>query len=182
MRRSLVIAIAAALTIYLVQASAAETSGPAEPKSFTVRPIGHIEKAQDVTQIVLDKKYQSGLLGLEGYSHLLMFWWFDKNDTPQKRSILQVHPMGNRANPLTGVFATRSPVRPNLIAMTLCKIVSVKDNTIEIEKTDAFDGTPVLDIKPFIPGYDSAEGATVPKWLAEGRKRRDAEKERAQQK
>ena len=94
-----------------------------------------------------------------------MFWWFSNNDTPQKRSILQVHPRGNPDNPLTGVFATRSPFRPNLIALTLCKIVSINVNVIEIEKTDAFDGTPVLDIKPFIPGYDTAENARVAEWL-----------------
>ena len=59
---------------------------------------------------------------------------------------------------------TRSPRRPNLIALTLCKVVAVKDNVIEIDKTDAFDGTPVLDIKPFLPGYDSVEDARVPDW------------------
>ena len=63
---------------------------------------------------------------------------------------------------MTGVFATRSPMRPNLIALTLCKVVAVKDNTIEIERTDAFDGTPILDIKPFIPGYDTVDDEKVP--------------------
>ena len=78
--------------------------------------------------------------------------------------VLQVHPKGNPQNPLTGVFATRSPRRPNLIALTLCKVLAVKDNVVEIDKTDAFDGTPVLDIKPFLPGYDSVEDAKVPGW------------------
>jgi len=105
------------------------------------------------------------LLGLDGFSHVYVFWWFDKNDTPEKRSILQVHPRGNPKNPLTGVFATRSPVRPNLIALTLCKVVSVKENVVEVEKIDAFPGTAVLDIKPFIPGYDSVPDARVPDWL-----------------
>jgi tRNA-Thr(GGU) m(6)t(6)A37 methyltransferase TsaA len=134
-------------------------------ESFVVHPIGRFARTDDVARIVLDKKYEAGLLGLDGYSHIQVFWWFSNNDTPQKRSILQVHPRGNRSNPLTGVFATRSPVRPNLIALTLCKIVSIKDNVIEIEKTDAFDGTPVVDIKPFIPGYDTAEDAKVAEWL-----------------
>ncbi len=114
--------------------------------------------------IVLDKKYQSGLLGLEGFSHVQVIWWFDKNDTPQKRSILLVHPRGDPTNPLTGVFATRAPVRPNLIALSLCKIISVKDNVVEVEKIDAFEGTPVLDLKPYAPGQDSATGVKVPKW------------------
>jgi tRNA-Thr(GGU) m(6)t(6)A37 methyltransferase TsaA len=144
------------------------------PAEFKMRPIGHVKKSENQTSIVLNKEFESGLLGLEGYSHIYVVWWFDRNDTPQKRAILQVHPMGNRDNPLTGVFATRSPVRPNLVALTLCKIVAVKDNVIEIEKADAFDGTPILDIKPFIPGYDTAEDAKMPEWLERARKKREA--------
>ncbi|TWU32842.1 tRNA (N6-threonylcarbamoyladenosine(37)-N6)-methyltransferase TrmO [Novipirellula artificiosorum] len=133
--------------------------------SFVVHPIGHFKSTDGQTRIVVDKKFQAGLLGLGGYSHIQVFWWFSNNDTPEKRAILQVHPRGNKDNPLTGVFATRSPFRPNLIALTLCKILSIKDNVIEIEKTDAFDGTPILDIKPFIPGYDTVENAKVAEWL-----------------
>jgi tRNA-Thr(GGU) m(6)t(6)A37 methyltransferase TsaA len=140
----------------------------APPRQFVVHPIGHVQKAEDRTLIVLDKTYQTGLLGLERWSHVQVIWWFDKNDTPEKRAILQVHPRGNKDNPLTGVFACRAPVRPNLIALSLCKIVSVKDNVVEVEKIDAFEGTPVLDLKPFSPGVDSASGAKVPDWA--GRK------------
>ena len=61
-----------------------------------------------------------------------------------------------------------------MIALTLCKVVAVRDNVIEIEKTDAFDGTPVLDIKPFIPGYDTADDAKVPEWLERAREQRQA--------
>ena len=143
--------------------------------AFKVHPIGYVQKTDGRTLIVLDKKHQKGLLGLDGFSHAYVFWWFDRNDSPEKRAILQVNPMGDPSNPRTGVFATRSPVRPNLIALTLCRIVSVENNTIEIEKTDAFDGTPVLDVKPFIPGYDSAPDATVPDWLEKARKRRQSE-------
>ena len=135
-----------------------------EPKSFTVQPIGHVEKPQGRSLIVLEKKFQPGLLGLGGFSHVHVIWWFDKNDTPQKRSVLQVHPRGNQQNPLTGVFATRSPVRPNLIAVSLCRIVSVNDNIIEVERIDADADTPVLDLKPYLPGPDSAADAKVPGW------------------
>jgi tRNA-Thr(GGU) m(6)t(6)A37 methyltransferase TsaA len=114
--------------------------------------------------IVLDKKYEKGLLGLADWSHAQVIWWFDKNDSPQKRAILQVHPRGNPDNPLTGVFACRAPVRPNLIALSLCKIVSVKDNVVEVEKIDAFEGTPILDIKPYTPGQDSVRDIKVPGW------------------
>lgn len=140
--------------------------------SYAVRPIGRVQKTEEKTLIVLDEKYERGLLGLDGFSHIFVFWWFDRNDTPAKRATLQVHPMGNPENPRTGVFATRSPVRPNLIALTLCKIVSIDGRQIQIEATDAFDGTPVLDIKPYIPGYDSPPEATIPEWLERARKSR----------
>jgi tRNA-Thr(GGU) m(6)t(6)A37 methyltransferase TsaA len=93
-----------------------------------------------------------------------VIWWFDKNDTPEKRAILQVHPRGDQSNPLTGVFACRSPFRPNLIALSLCRVLAVKENVVEVEKIDAFEGTPVLDIKPYAPGQDSAADVKVPDW------------------
>ncbi len=151
--------------ICLPNDAVAAGASQAIPTEFRVRPIGHVKTSGDRTLIVLHKEFQTGLLGLEGFSHILLFWWFDKNDTPEGRSVLRVHPRANLQNPLTGVFATRSPRRPNLIALMLCKVVAVNDNVVEIEGTDAFDGTPVLDIKPFLPGYDTAEDVKVPGWV-----------------
>ncbi|HOA51363.1 MAG: tRNA (N6-threonylcarbamoyladenosine(37)-N6)-methyltransferase TrmO [Thermogutta sp.] len=134
------------------------------PTSFTVYPIGRVEKTDGRCRIVLDEKYKPGLLGLEQWSHVQVLWWFDKNDTPQKRAIVQVHPRGDKNNPLTGVFACRAPVRPNLIGLTLCKILRVQDNVVEIDDIDAFDGTPVLDLKPYAKGEDTADEVRVPEW------------------
>ena len=116
-------------------------------KQFRLYPIGKVVKQNDKTMIVLDEKYQPGLLGLDKHSHVHVVYWFDRNDTPEKRAVLQVHPRGNKQNPLTGVFATHSPFRPNLIAISKCNIISVHENVIEIEDIDAFDGSPVLDLK-----------------------------------
>lgn len=115
---------------------------------FAVYPIGWVRKADGKTTIVLEKKYQPALLGVEKLSEIWVLWWFDRNDTPQRRSILQVHPRRDRANPLTGVFATRAPMRPNLIALSRVKVLSVKGNVLEIDEIDAFADTPVLDLKP----------------------------------
>jgi len=150
------------MVLFVVSVAAAEQPG----KTFTVYPIGQIQKQDGRPVIVLDKKYQDGLLGLEQWSHVQVIWWFDNNDTPQQRAILRVHPRGDKNNPLTGVFACRAPVRPNLIALSLCKIVSVKGNLIEVDNIDAFEGTPVLDLKPYSPGQDSASHVRVPKWAA----------------
>jgi tRNA (adenine37-N6)-methyltransferase len=114
---------------------------------LTVVPIGKVHKEDGRTFIVLDKKYRPGLLGMDRLSSVLVLYWFDRNDTPQKRAILQVHPRGNPKNPLTGVFATHSPVRPNLIGVTRCKIIAVRDHVIEVDGIDAFDGSPVIDLK-----------------------------------
>ena len=140
--------------------------GAVSSASCLVHPVGWIHKRGSETAIDIEPKFQDALLGLDEFSHVWVLWWFDRNDTPEMRSILQVHPRRDLDNPLTGVFATRSPVRPNLIALTLCRIISISDNIVQIESIDAFEGTPVLDLKPYIPGYDSASGATVPDWLA----------------
>ncbi|HVO94595.1 MAG TPA: tRNA (N6-threonylcarbamoyladenosine(37)-N6)-methyltransferase TrmO [Terriglobales bacterium] len=115
---------------------------------FDVRPIGWVRKTQTKTRIVLYKKYQAGLEGIERRSEIWVLWWFHRNDNSRMRSTLKVHPRGNPANPLKGVFATRAPLRPNLIALSRCKIVSVRNNIVEIDSIDAYPNTPVLDLKP----------------------------------
>ena len=163
MPHSLLAIIASLMLAILFGQAQSDAEEPAS-KSFSIHPIGQVQKIDGRNVIVLDKKYQDGLLGLDQWSHVQVIWWFDKNDTPQKRAILQVHPRADKNNPLTGVFACRAPVRPNLIALSLCKIISVKDNVIEVDKIDAFEGTPVIDLKPYAPGLDSASEVKVPKW------------------
>jgi len=122
----------------------AEESQP----TYEASPIGWVRKIEGKTFIEINKQYQDALLGLEQFNSIWVLYWFDRNDTPEKRSILQVHPRANLDNPLRGVFATRAPVRPNLIALSRCDIISIKENIIEIDYIDAFPDTPVLDIKP----------------------------------
>jgi tRNA-Thr(GGU) m(6)t(6)A37 methyltransferase TsaA len=106
------------------------------------------------------------MLAQTRFSHIFVLYWFDRNDTPEKRNILQVHPRGNRKNPLTGVFACRAPVRPNLIALSRCKILSIKNEIILVDKIDALDGSAILDIKPYICSIDGEPSdIRVPDWL-----------------
>jgi len=137
---------------------------PMSDKTFTLEKIGSIRKAGKRTTIVLHKAFRPALKGLDRFSHVWVIWWFDRNDTPSKRATLQVFPRSNTDNPLTGVFACRAPVRPNLIAMSLCRVLSVKDGVVEIEKIEALSNTPVLDLKPYMPGSDSAD-ASLPSWV-----------------
>ncbi len=120
-------------------------------QSYSSNPIGVVRKTDDGVRIEVFDEYADGLLGLEGFSHIHVFYWFDQNDTPEKRQTLQVHPRKDPGNPLTGVFATHSPARPNLIALTRCKIDAITGHIIKIEDIDAIDGSPVVDIKCYIP-------------------------------
>ncbi len=138
--------------------------GASSARELAVHPIGRVEKKEGRTFLVINPKYRPGLLGLDQWSHVHVLWWLDRNDTPQRRSILQVHPRGNKDNPLTGVFACRAPVRPNPVALTVCQVLAVEDHVIEIAEIDAFDGTPIVDLKPFVPAMDCPHNVRVPAW------------------
>lgn len=115
---------------------------------YSVYPVGWVRKSEDRITIEVAEKYEQAMVGIEQLSSIWVLYWFDRNDTPEKRAILQVHPRNDPANPLRGVFATRAPVRPNLIALSRCKVLSVDGNVIVIDDIDALPDTPVLDIKP----------------------------------
>lgn len=116
--------------------------------TYAMQPVGWIRKREGKTFIEIDRRYQPALLGVEKLRTLQVFWWFDRNDSAEKRAVLQVHPRGDMDRPLTGVFATRSPFRPNLIALSEVEVVAVRDNLVEIGPIDAWADTPVLDLKP----------------------------------
>jgi tRNA-Thr(GGU) m(6)t(6)A37 methyltransferase TsaA len=122
---------------------------PQAAPAYSVSPIGWVRKHEGRTWIEVEPRYRPALLGVENLKSLWVLYWFDRNDTPEKRAVLQVHPRGNPDNPLRGVFATRSPYRPNLIALSQVKLIAVRGNVIEIEEIDAFTDTPVLDLKPY---------------------------------
>jgi len=132
---------------------------------YQIKPIGNIRKEDQKVWIEIFDEYAEGLLGLDEFSHIYVFYWFDQNDSPDKRKTLQVRPRKDPDNPITGVFATHSPQRPNLIALTLCKIESINGNTIQIEDIDAFDGSPVIDIKCYIPGSVPDADVRLPDWV-----------------
>ncbi len=131
---------------------------------FQIFSVGVIKKKDEIVTIEIFEEYRNALLGLHEFSHIIVFYWFHKNDTLKQRNILQVHPRGDKGNPLTGVFASRSPARPNLIAIFTCKILSIDGNTIHVDKIDAFGGTPVIDIKPCISKIDTDLDIRVPEW------------------
>ena len=135
------------------------------PESFQIFPVGVIRKKEDTIWVEIFEPYSDALLGLEDFSHIQVLFWFHENDTTERRKTLRVHPRKDQKIPLTGVFATHSPQRPNLIGLTICKIKSIQDRRIEIEDIDAFDGTQVIDIKCYIPASTSGSDVRVPDWV-----------------
>ncbi len=131
---------------------------------FALFPIGTVHVRDEQAWIEIYPEHLDGLLGIEEFSHINVLYWLHENDHEQGRSVLQVHPCGNEANPLTGVFATHSPRRPNPIALSRCRIKAVEHNRIVVDEIDAFDGSPVIDIKSFFPDEGCDEHYRFPRW------------------
>ena len=138
----------------------------AKRPTYELHPIGAVERAETKTLLRIDEQYRDGLQGLEDFSHAQVLWWFDRYDDEEHRGQTTAHPPFD-APPL-GVFAIKSPMRPNPIALTVVKILSVdrEAGTIIVPRIDAFDGTPILDIKGYMPAVDRVTDARVPDWAA----------------
>lgn len=108
---------------------------------------------EQTSQIIIYPEYAQGLEGLSPGRQIFVICWFDRSD----RNVIKVHPRGNPATPLTGVFNTRSPARPNPVSLTLVIIEMIKDNVLTVCGLDALDGTPVIDIKPYSRGIDESK-------------------------
>jgi tRNA-Thr(GGU) m(6)t(6)A37 methyltransferase TsaA len=134
---------------------------------FRLFSVGKVKKDSNINKIEIHKEYVDALLGLDQFSHVIVLYWLHKNDTPEKRSILRVHPRHNMNNPLTGVFACHSPCRPNVIGLSICKILSIKGNIIYIDSIDAFNDSPVLDLKSYIPSTYNIQNAFIPEWASQ---------------
>lgn len=117
-----------------------------------------------VCEIVVNEDLKEALSRIEEVSHIIVLYWMHKV-SPSRRLVMRVHPRGRQDLPLVGVLATRSPARPNPIGVSTVKLLERRDNVLEVMGLDAVDGTPVLDIKPYIPGYDSPAKAKTPGWV-----------------
>lgn len=134
---------------------------------FAVHPIGFIRRAEEAVWIEVDPAYRDAMDGLEGFSHINVLFWFHENDHAEARATLKVHPCRDPGKPLTGVFATHSPRRPNLIGLSLCQVTAIAGHRIYLDRIDAREATPVLDIKCFIPTTRALDDLRVPDWARE---------------
>ncbi len=108
--------------------------------------------------IELKHELTAGLKDLDGFSHIILIYHFDRSEG----YALEVVPFLDTV--MRGVFATRAPRRPNAIGLSIVRLVRVTENILEIEDVDMMDGTPLLDIKPFVGEFDARKGCRVG-WL-----------------
>ena len=146
-----------------------------ELPTMTLKPIGivnnGIEQPTDardtwqkvVSEIVIDSSLTEALDGLEGFSHIIVLYWM--HQAVSGKLPLKVHPMGRKEVPVQGLFAVRTPNRPNRIGKTTVRLLERQGNILKVKGLDALDGAPLIDIKPYIPDSDSVFDAKVPQWI-----------------
>lgn len=141
-------------------------------KRIETKPIGYVKRTsleEDVkdknlvSKVILKKDLTEGLDGIEGFSHLFIIFWMHRISDAEK-TVLKVHPRGRTELPPVGIFATRAPNRPNSIGLTLVELIKREKNILWVRGLDAFDGTPIIDVKPY-DKWDANINARVPEWL-----------------
>ena len=120
-----------------------------ELKDKRKAPLFYNEGAPDA-KLEIFSNYHEGLHRLQVQDELIIITWFHLSD----RSVLKVHPRGDKKNPLTGVFLTRSPDRPNPLGLHRVTVKEIGSNYIMVGPIEAIDGTPVIDIKPVVDSND----------------------------
>jgi tRNA-Thr(GGU) m(6)t(6)A37 methyltransferase TsaA len=135
---------------------------------INIREIGIVENDGRSASIKMHRKYVPGLIGLKGYSHLLIIWCFHKSENNIFNDKLVLEKLYKKGPEQIGVFATRSPDRPNPLALSLAKVKSInfEKGIIELWWIDADFGSPVLDIKPYSPSVDRVEKPEIPDWCS----------------
>jgi len=140
-------------------------------KEVRLKPIGYVKRASKkedvrdrslVSEIVVRKELTKALDGIEDFSHVFVVFHMHQVSDKETKT-LKVHPRGRMDLPLLGVFATRTAFRPNPIGLTVVELLKREENVLVVRGLDAFDGTPVLDLKPY-NHRDAVEDARVPKW------------------
>ena len=151
-------------------------------ESIRLKPIGYVRTQATNeelkhriarSEIVIAKKYGKGLEGIGGFSHIFVLYWMHKM-SESDRKILTVYPRHRLYLPRQGIFATRSGFRPNTIGLTIVKLLKRTGNVLVVKGLDAFDGTPILDLKPY-DYWDRLDRIKVPNWWKRLEKEREGD-------
>lgn len=138
-----------------------------DKNSFRISPIGFIRREYNKIFLDIKDEYIAAMKGLEDFNHIQVLWWFNEYASDQYRNILVCNPPYDA--PETGVFACRSPIRPNPIALTTAKILEIdsKNGLININNIDAKKDSPIIDIKGYFPVCDRVKHVRVPHWASD---------------
>lgn len=130
--------------------------------------IGKVQKNEGDTYIKLDKKFMDGIKGLNGYSYVQVIWWMDKCDNESDRTTIREQKPYVKGPGEIGVFALRSPERPNPIAVSNSYITYIdeENGVIGLAYIDADEGSTILDLKPYTPSIDRVENPITPEWCS----------------
>ena len=136
--------------------------------TFTVSPIGSVAVSRGRFRLKLSEEYTPALAELDGFSHVVVLWWCHRLDLAEYRSLTDCDQPYRRSPAKVGIFATRSPARPNPIATTAVAVSKIDrdEGTLHVPYIDAEDGTPILDIKPYHPSTDRIRQVSVPVWCS----------------
>ncbi|HPQ70570.1 MAG TPA: tRNA (N6-threonylcarbamoyladenosine(37)-N6)-methyltransferase TrmO [bacterium] len=118
----------------------------------------------NVAELIIFDQWGELLDGIEGFSHILVLYWPHMID-PKRRKLKKVHPMGRKELPLQGIFGTCSPARPNPVLVTAVRLLERNGNVLKVKGLEAVDGSPIIDMKPYVKSYYGVENPTVPDWM-----------------
>ena len=151
----------------MTESMAAEKAHSQE-ETYQIQPIGYTRRNEGGIHLEIGEPFRPALKQLDHFSHVMVYWWADRFDNAESRSMLQTRPPYAEEH-LTGVFATRAPYRPNPIAMTTCKLLGVdeENGVVKVADIDAYDGTRIVDLKAYFPVCDRVGEAHIPEWLSD---------------
>jgi tRNA-Thr(GGU) m(6)t(6)A37 methyltransferase TsaA len=144
------------------------TSSNRKAETFRVSPVGYVRRQNGRTVLDILPAFVPALKELENFSHVQVIWWFSQFEDDVHRQTTRFADAPFDA-PVLGVFACRAPTRPNPIGLTTAKIIHVdhEEGHVEIADIDAYDGTPILDLKAYLPVCDRVQDMRVPSWAAD---------------
>lgn len=137
-------------------------------EKYQIFPVGHVRRRDERTFLDILPRFIPALKELDTFSHVQVLWWFSQFDDARARDTLLIDKTPFVA-PVLGVFACRSPMRPNPIGLTTAMILSIDEvkGVVEVASIDAFDGTPILDLKAYIPSCDRVQSVRVANWASD---------------
>jgi tRNA (adenine37-N6)-methyltransferase len=117
-----------------------------------------------VSEVVLDDDLAAGLDGIEAFSHVLILFWMHRAGEAEPVRMCR-RPQGRADMPEVGIFAQRARHRPNPVGVTAVRLLRREGSRLIVQGLDAIDGTPVMDVKPYVPAYDTVASPRVPEWI-----------------